>query len=431
MILNELESKSPFSTTSVSDSCSEFSSRGNSKESTPPTPPDTEFDTVTKTSVAVAPPVVAPPTQQQQQQTNPKKTKKNKPLSRAPIATGISTNIPVTGEKPKPIQEGDASLDDNVLYKIFLILFEKDPKEEGMTVKQLCEMLETLHPELVNMSSKTSNLVSAKLNAYIKKLEKADLTLQYAISREWADASPKRMVYKYRGLLAPGWEKVMEELKKIENAKQKLEKQQREQEDQEIAEQSSDVLSADDESSDVSPQTTRKNSTVAAIIKEEEEGEEVPVQQIPTPLDSPTTANMTSSAPIPPTTTTNVAKRRATMFDFGRRPSFLSLDEFPEPPPPYLVNKSKITPVIDDDEVFIDVDEEDDEQDDDHRVVVKKRRTISSISKFNWGNLGSTELDTAAITAMRRESVSTFEVGVSFPSPLDTSLQDLDKMFSV
>ena len=62
-------------------------------------------------------------------------------------------------------------------------------------------------------------------------------------------------------------------------------------------------------------------------------------------------------------------------------------------------------------------------------VLLLKRRTISSISKFNWGNLGSTELDTAAITAMRRESVSMFEVGVCFPSPLDTSLQDLDKMF--
>ena len=93
------------------------------------------------------------------------------------------------------------------------------------------------------------------------------MTLQYAISREWADASPKRMVYKYRGLLAPGWEKVMEELKKIENAKQKLEKQQREQEDQEIAEQSSDVLSADDESSDVSPQTTRKILLLLRLLR--------------------------------------------------------------------------------------------------------------------------------------------------------------------
>ncbi|KAK6878614.1 Protein GDS1 [Candida tropicalis] len=405
-----------------------------SKESTPPTPPDNENSSKNdNTSSASSITTTTTST------SGAKKVKKIKPISRAPIATGISTHIPVTGEKPKPIQEGDASLEDNVLYSIFVILYEKDPNEEGMTVKQLCEKLETLHPELVNMSSKTSNLVSAKLNAYIKKLEKTDSSLKYAISREWADASPKRMVYKYRGLLAPGWEKVMEELKKSEQYEQMHNNNNDSMKKVETSVKNLDLSDNDNDNEDVGP-TSKK------VTKKQQHQEEVKekskqkqrqmsqsasvspkqqVQQKGDPLEQTLQLQVQQEQQLPQQPT----KRRATMFDFGRRPSFLNLDEFPEPPPPYLVNKSKITPVIDDDEVFIDVDEEDDEQDDDHRVVVKKRRTISSISKFNWGNLGATELDTAAITAMRRESVSMFEVGVCFPSPSDTSLQDLDKMF--
>lgn len=127
--------------------------------------------------------------------------KKPKVSARVPIATGISTTIPVTGEKPKPDQEGDASLEDDVLFAIFLILYEKDPEGAGMTVKQICDILVERHPEMAQLSSKTSNLVSAKLNAYVKRVEKGDSNLKYALSREWADASPKRMVYVYRGLL--------------------------------------------------------------------------------------------------------------------------------------------------------------------------------------------------------------------------------------
>ncbi|RLV83116.1 Protein GDS1 [Meyerozyma sp. JA9] len=127
--------------------------------------------------------------------------KKPKPPSRAPIATGISTTIPVTGEKPKPDQAADPSLEDDVLYAIFLILYEHDPEGEGMTVKQICDVLVSRHPEMANLSTKTSNLVSAKLNAYVKRVEKGDSNLKYALSRDWADASPKRMVYVYRGIL--------------------------------------------------------------------------------------------------------------------------------------------------------------------------------------------------------------------------------------
>ncbi|KAG7195234.1 uncharacterized protein KQ657_003760 [Scheffersomyces spartinae] len=128
--------------------------------------------------------------------------KKPKNPSRVPIATGFSTTIPVTGEKPRPEQKGDLSLEDDVLYAIFLILYEKDPEGKGMTVKQICDILVERHPEMASLSTKTSNLVSAKLNAYVKRVEKGDVNLKYALSREWADASPKRMVYVYRGLLA-------------------------------------------------------------------------------------------------------------------------------------------------------------------------------------------------------------------------------------
>lgn len=129
------------------------------------------------------------------------KKEKVKGSSRQPIATGISTTIPVTGERPRPQEH--KSLDDNVLFAIFEILYEKDPEGKGMTVKQICDILVERHPEMANLSSKTSNLVSAKLNAYVKRIEKGEKSLIYALSREWADASPKRMVYVYRGMLAP------------------------------------------------------------------------------------------------------------------------------------------------------------------------------------------------------------------------------------
>lgn len=123
--------------------------------------------------------------------------------NRAPIATGISTTIPVTGERPPP--EKHSSLDDDVLFAIFEILFQHDENGKGMTVKQICDILIEKHPDMAKLSSKTSNLVSAKLNAYVKRVEKGEKSLIYALSREWADASPKRMVYVYRGILAPDY----------------------------------------------------------------------------------------------------------------------------------------------------------------------------------------------------------------------------------
>ncbi|KAI3404891.2 GDS1 [Candida oxycetoniae] len=146
------------------------------------------------------------------------KKKKTKYISRAPIATDISTFIPVTGERPRPEQKDHPAFEDEVLYQIFLILWESN---EGITVKEICQHLEQ---DVSNLSTKVSNLVSAKMNAYIKRLERGDATLKYAISRAWSSNSPKRMVYAYRGLLAPGWEaearKLSEKEKKVEFEKE-------------------------------------------------------------------------------------------------------------------------------------------------------------------------------------------------------------------
>ncbi len=93
------------------------------------------------------------------------------------------------------------SLSDKVLNAIFLILYTNDQQAIGLTVKQICDVLITQHPEMDKLSTKTSNLVSAKLNAYIKKIEKGEVGLIYEMTREWKDASPKRMVYCYKGML--------------------------------------------------------------------------------------------------------------------------------------------------------------------------------------------------------------------------------------
>ncbi|EGW31966.1 uncharacterized protein SPAPADRAFT_138350 [Spathaspora passalidarum NRRL Y-27907] len=189
-------SVSPDSLMNDNDSAKET---GSSRETTPPTTTST------------------PPSSQNDSDAPPEKIKKPKNTSRAPIATGVSTNIPVTGEKPKPEQTNDPSLEDDVLYAIFIILYEKDPEGAGMTVKQICDILIEQHPDMANLSTKTSNLVSAKLNAYVKRVEKGDTSLKYALSRDWADASPKRMVYVYRGILADDFhihaKKLMEEQK--------------------------------------------------------------------------------------------------------------------------------------------------------------------------------------------------------------------------
>ena len=161
-----------------------------------------------------------------------KKIKKSKPISRAPIATGISTEIEVTGEKPKPIQEGDPSLEDDVLYAIFVILYEEDLTEKGMTVKHITDVLDEKYPQFTKNTGKVSNLVSAKINSYIKRLEAGQTSLRYAISRDWGTNTPKRMLYRYRGILAPGWEVKLKELQKQQESKQQQQQEQQSEEQQ-------------------------------------------------------------------------------------------------------------------------------------------------------------------------------------------------------
>ncbi|TID28053.1 hypothetical protein CANINC_002734 [Pichia inconspicua] len=133
-----------------------------------------------------------------------KKEKKEKKAARTiNFASGISTSVPLTGDRPKP--ENHASMEDDVLLAIFVILYENDTDSKGMTVKQICDVLLEKHSNMSTLSSKTSNLVSAKLNAYVKKVEKGDSSIHYALSRDWADSSPKRMVYVYRGILSPDY----------------------------------------------------------------------------------------------------------------------------------------------------------------------------------------------------------------------------------
>ncbi|EJS41537.1 gds1p [Saccharomyces arboricola H-6] len=136
------------------------------------------------------------------------KTLKSKKDSGAPKKDNplleISKLIPVTGERPKP-ENRDSPLDDDVLHAVFVILWEMDPNQQGMTVKQLCDLLLQKHPDMSNLSTKLSNLISAKLNAYVKKIEKGEKTLIYALSREWSNSSPRRMLYIYRGILSPDY----------------------------------------------------------------------------------------------------------------------------------------------------------------------------------------------------------------------------------
>ena len=113
----------------------------------------------------------------------------------------VSKLIPVTGERPVP-DDRTPPLNDDVLFAVFVLLWESDPTQQGLTVKQLCDLLLVKHPEMSNLSTKLSNLISAKLNAYVKKIEKGEKTMKYAISREWSNSSPRRMLYIYRGILA-------------------------------------------------------------------------------------------------------------------------------------------------------------------------------------------------------------------------------------
>ena len=122
---------------------------------------------------------------------------RSSPLPNTGPTSELSRLVPVTGQRPKPTKK-DLAMDDDILLAIFIILYERDPDQVGVTVKQLCDYLVDKHPDMAGASTKLSNLISAKLNAYVKKVEKGEKTLKYALSRQWSEGSPRRMVYVYR-----------------------------------------------------------------------------------------------------------------------------------------------------------------------------------------------------------------------------------------
>ncbi|CEP64865.1 Gds1p LALA0_S14e01024g [Lachancea lanzarotensis] len=130
-----------------------------------------------------------------------KRSNTSSPVPSSGGVSELSITVPVTGQRPKPIKK-DLSMDDDILLAIFVILYEKDLQQKGVTVKQLCDYVAEKHPDMAGASTKLSNLISAKLNAYVKKVEKGEKTLKYALSRQWSEGSPRRMVYVYRGVLA-------------------------------------------------------------------------------------------------------------------------------------------------------------------------------------------------------------------------------------
>ncbi|SCU82213.1 LAFA_0C09824g1_1 [Lachancea sp. 'fantastica'] len=130
-----------------------------------------------------------------------KRSNTSSPVPSSGGVSELSITVPVTGQRPKPIKK-DLSMDDDILLAIFVILYEKDAQQKGVTVKQLCDYVAEKHPDMAGASTKLSNLISAKLNAYVKKVEKGEKTLKYALSRQWSEGSPRRMVYVYRGVLA-------------------------------------------------------------------------------------------------------------------------------------------------------------------------------------------------------------------------------------
>jgi len=107
--------------------------------------------------------------------------------------------------------EMDESLSkDTVLLNILNILYENESGNElenGLTVKQICDMLLVKDPNMISLSTKFANLISAKINAYAKKVENRvrgdyKVKIKYWIIRKWAKGnSPRRMVYIYKGLL--------------------------------------------------------------------------------------------------------------------------------------------------------------------------------------------------------------------------------------
>lgn len=119
----------------------------------------------------------------------------------------LSTRITAVREVP---YMDETLSDDVVLLNIISTLYENESGNEldsGLTVKQISDKLLLRDPSMSSLSTKFANLISAKLNAYVKKVENRvrgdrKLNIKYWVIRKWAKgSSPRRMVYIYKGLL--------------------------------------------------------------------------------------------------------------------------------------------------------------------------------------------------------------------------------------
>lgn len=142
----------------------------------------------------------------------PKKTYNKLKPKQTPVHYTDDDYFPSTRVKAvRVVPEMDDSLaKDTVLLNILNILYENESGNElenGLTVKQICDMLLVKDPNMISLSTKFANLISAKINAYAKKVENRvrgdyKVNIKYWIIRKWAKGnSPRRMVYIYKGLL--------------------------------------------------------------------------------------------------------------------------------------------------------------------------------------------------------------------------------------
>lgn len=146
------------------------------------------------------------------------KSQSPKPLKakHAPVHYTDDDYFPSTRVKANRVRpEMDSSLsNDTILLDILNILYDNESGNElenGFTVKQICDKLLEKDPKMIDLSTKFANLISAKINAYAKKVENRvrgdfNVNIKYWIIRKWAKGnSPKRMVYIYKGLLPDGY----------------------------------------------------------------------------------------------------------------------------------------------------------------------------------------------------------------------------------
>ena len=63
-----------------------------------------------------------------------------------------------------------------------------------MTVKHITDVLDEKYPQFTKNTGKVSNLVSAKINSYIKRLEAGQTSLRYAFQEIGAPIPQKNVV---------------------------------------------------------------------------------------------------------------------------------------------------------------------------------------------------------------------------------------------